>query len=174
MRTLDDVQTWRGLTMVDADGDKIGKIEAIYLDRQTGEPEWATVRTGLFGTRVSFVPIRDAEKTDDDTVRVPVQKEKVKEAPRIDADEELSPEEEQRLYEHYGRSDYGDWQGQDRTEGLDLPAEQGSGERFQRPEAGDAGSRPGAASDAPVLVGVRLRRYVIVVPGGGDDDSTRA
>ena len=47
MRTLDDVQTWRGLTMVDADGDKIGKIEAIYLDRQTGEPEWATDRTGL-------------------------------------------------------------------------------------------------------------------------------
>ena len=173
MPTLEDVKTWRGQDVVGPDGDKIGTLEDVYLDRQTGEPEWATVRTGLFGTRVSFVPIRDAEKTDDDAVRVPVQKEKVKDAPRIDADEELSTEEEQRLYEHYGRSDYGQWQGEDRTQDLDLPAEQSSGERFQRPEAGDAGSRPGAEGDAPVLVGVRLRRYVVVVPTPGDDASRR-
>ncbi len=49
MKTLDDVQTWRGLKVVDADGDKIGGIEDVYLDRHTGEPAWATVRTGLPG-----------------------------------------------------------------------------------------------------------------------------
>src|SRR5439155_2797405 len=57
MKTLEDVQTWRGMKVVDADGDKIGTIEDIYLDRQTGEPEWATVKTGIFGRKVSFVPI---------------------------------------------------------------------------------------------------------------------
>jgi hypothetical protein len=43
MRTLEEVHNWRGKTMVDADGHKIGSIEEIYVDRQTGEPEWAAV-----------------------------------------------------------------------------------------------------------------------------------
>jgi hypothetical protein len=51
MQTLQDVQTWRGMKMVDADGDKIGAIEDILLDRQTGEPAWAAVKTGLFGLK---------------------------------------------------------------------------------------------------------------------------
>ena len=57
--------------MVDADGHKIGSIEEIYVDRQTGEPDWAAVKTGLFGTKHSYVPIADAEPTDDDKIRVP-------------------------------------------------------------------------------------------------------
>ena len=57
------------------------------------QPEWITVRTGLFGTKESFVPIRDADLTDDG-VRVPVSKERVKDAPKIDTDGHLSPQEE--------------------------------------------------------------------------------
>jgi sporulation protein YlmC with PRC-barrel domain len=147
MRTLEDVQTWRGMKMVDPDGDKIGTIDEIYLDRQTGEPEWATVKTGLFGAKSSFVPIREAEVAGDDEIRVPFQKEQVKDAPNIEADGQLSPEEEQRLYEHYGRSDYGEWRGEDRTASLDLPEEREG--RFERPEE-------------PGVVGVRLRRVVVV------------
>src|SRR3954469_1029686 len=101
MRTLEDVQTWRGKKMVDADGDKIGTIEEIFFDRQTGEPEWATVKTGLFGMKSSFVPIRNADVTGEGEVRVPVQKEQVKDAPRIDADGALSPDQERQLWEHY-------------------------------------------------------------------------
>src|SRR3954447_26648356 len=115
MKTLQDVQTWQGQTAYDSDGDKIGKVEDIYLDRQSGEPEWATVKTGLFGTKVSFVPIGDADTTDGG-VRVPFTKDQVKDAPHFDADGELSPDEERRLYQHYGRSDY-EWSGEDRTEG---------------------------------------------------------
>jgi PRC-barrel domain len=162
MKTLDDVQTWRGLRMVDEDGDKIGTIQDIYLDRHTGEPAWATVKTGLFGMKVSFVPIRDAEKTDEGEVRVHVQKELVKDAPRIEAEGALSPEDERRLYEHYGRSDYDEWQGEDRTTDLDLPAETSG--RFGRPGAADADA-------APVLVGVRLRRYILIADGPADDES---
>src|SRR3954464_10212367 len=102
MKTLEDVQTWRGMTMVDADGDKIGTIEDIFLDRQTGEPAWAAVKTGLFGRKQTLVPIRDAELTEDNEVRVALQKEKVKDAPRIDAEGELTPEEERTLWKHYG------------------------------------------------------------------------
>jgi len=68
MSTLQDVEAWRGKKMVDADGDKIGTIEAVFLDRQTGQPAWAAVKTGLFGHKHTLVPIRDAQAADDDQV----------------------------------------------------------------------------------------------------------
>jgi uncharacterized protein (TIGR02271 family) len=119
MRTMQDIETWRGRTLVDRDGDKIGKIEDVYLDRNSGEPEWVAVKTGMFGSNVSFVPIRDASAEGDD-VRVQHEKDLVKDAPNVEADGQLSPEEERRLYQHYGRSDYDDWNdtSEDRTEGV--------------------------------------------------------
>jgi uncharacterized protein (TIGR02271 family) len=119
MATLQDVETWRGRTLVDSDGDKIGKIEDIYLDRSSGEPEWVAVKTGLFGSNVSFVPISDAAPAGDD-LRVAYSKDQVKDAPNVNPDGELSPEEERRLYQHYGRSDYDQWtsDSEDRTEGF--------------------------------------------------------
>jgi uncharacterized protein (TIGR02271 family) len=117
MATLQDIETWRGRTLVDRDGDKIGKIEDVYLDRSSGEPEWVAVKTGLFGSNVSFVPIHDASPAGDD-LRVAYEKDQVKDAPNVDPDGELSPEEERRLYQHYGRSDYDEWttDSEDRTE----------------------------------------------------------
>jgi uncharacterized protein (TIGR02271 family) len=90
-----------GHDVYDESGEKIGSAAEVYLDDETGQPEWVTVRTGLFGTKESFVPIRNADLTDDG-VRVPVSKTQVKDAPKIDADGHLSPEEEQELYRYYG------------------------------------------------------------------------
>jgi uncharacterized protein (TIGR02271 family) len=91
----------RGQEVHDRDGDKIGKLEEIYLDAETGQPEWALVNTGLFGTKSSFVPLRDA--TDDGgTLRVPYEKTQVKDAPSLDPDGELSQPQEAELYRHYG------------------------------------------------------------------------
>jgi uncharacterized protein (TIGR02271 family) len=90
-----------GQDVYDEAGEKIGSAAEVYLDDETGEPEWVTVRTGLFGTKESFVPIRNADLTDDG-VRVPVSKTQVKDAPKIDTDGHLSPEEEQELYRYYG------------------------------------------------------------------------
>jgi uncharacterized protein (TIGR02271 family) len=90
-----------GQDVYDESGEKIGSAAEVDLDDETGQPEWVTVRTGLFGTRESFVPIRDADLTDDG-VRVPVSKDRVKDAPKIDTDGHLSPQEEQELYRYYG------------------------------------------------------------------------
>jgi uncharacterized protein (TIGR02271 family) len=90
-----------GKDVYDQDGDKIGSASEVYLDDESGQPEWVTVRTGLFGTKESFVPIRDADLTDQG-VRVTVSKEKVKDAPKVDADGHLSPQEEEELYRYYG------------------------------------------------------------------------
>jgi hypothetical protein len=59
------------------------------------------VRTGLFGKKLTFVPIQDAEPSSGQ-VRVPFEKDQVKDAPRIDPDGELSQQEEATLYSHYG------------------------------------------------------------------------
>jgi sporulation protein YlmC with PRC-barrel domain len=90
-----------GRDVYDETGSKIGSASEVYLDDQTGQPEWVTVKTGLFGTKESFVPIRDADLTDDG-VRVRVSKDKVKDAPKIDTDGHLSPQEEEELYRYYG------------------------------------------------------------------------
>lgn len=90
-----------GRDVYDTSGEKIGSASEVYLDDETGQPEWATVRTGLFGTKESFVPIRNADLTDDG-LRVPVSKAQVKDAPQIDTDGHLSPQEEEELYRYYG------------------------------------------------------------------------
>jgi uncharacterized protein (TIGR02271 family) len=101
MPDLDTVRGWQGRTLVDRDGGRVGRIDAIYLDDQTGQPEWALVNTGLFGTKASFVPLAQATPADND-VRVPYDKQLVKDAPRVDPDQHLAEAEERQLWRHYG------------------------------------------------------------------------
>src|ERR687889_2601939 len=100
--TQQDISAIIGSNAVDNDGDKLGKVGQVYLDDQTGSPEWATVNTGLFGTHESFVPLADATVTGG-TLRVPYEKAKVKDAPRVSAEQgHLTPDEEAELYRYYG------------------------------------------------------------------------
>jgi uncharacterized protein (TIGR02271 family) len=101
MATKEDILSWRGQDLQGSDGEKLGKIEEIYLDTETREPEWALVTTGLFGTKQSFVPLREAS-TSGDSVSVPFDKATVKDAPTVDPDGRLSQQEESELYRHYG------------------------------------------------------------------------
>jgi hypothetical protein len=87
--------------MVDPAGGKIGTLSDIYLDDDTAQPEWATVTTGLFGTRQSFVPLTEAEDLGD-SVQVPYDRERVKNAPCMRAEGALSQDEEAALYRYYG------------------------------------------------------------------------
>ncbi len=59
------------------------------------------MQTGLFGTKETFVPVQGAEISGD---RVTLQYEKatVKDAPNVDEDGRLSPQEEEQLYRFYG------------------------------------------------------------------------
>jgi uncharacterized protein (TIGR02271 family) len=101
MATKEHILNWRGQALTDADGSKIGTIEEIYLDGDTGQPEWALVHTGLFGTKRNFVPLREASESDQG-VSAPYTKDQVTDAPSIDPDGQLSQQEEAALYRHYG------------------------------------------------------------------------
>jgi hypothetical protein len=101
MPTLQDVEGWKGRTVVDPDGDKVGTLEEFYLDRQSGDPTWAAIRTGLFGTHTSLAPLDGAALNGND-VRLGYAKSAVKDAPRPEVEGELTRDEERRLFDHYG------------------------------------------------------------------------
>jgi uncharacterized protein (TIGR02271 family) len=101
----EDLRTIIGATAYDNDGSKIGKVGQVYYDDDTDQPKWVTVHTGLFGTSESFVPLQGASVSGD-RVTVAYDKAKVKDAPHVGDDGHLSPQEEERLYEHYSL-DYG-------------------------------------------------------------------
>jgi uncharacterized protein (TIGR02271 family) len=156
MPDIETIRTWEGRAMVDRDGGRIGTIEAIYLDDQTGQPEWALVTTGLFGAKSSFVPLAQATQTGEE-VRVPYDKQLVKDAPRVDVDQHLSEAEERQLWRHYGL-DY-DRATRRRPSGRDAAGRDTSG-----PATDEAMTR----SEEELRVGtaerergrVRLRKYV--------------
>ena len=101
MISLEQARELAGRKMLGQGGEHLGKIEVLYADREDGEPTFAAVHTGMSGSKSTFVPLSAAEMQGQD-VLVPYDKELVKGAPHVDAEGELSPEEEQRLYSHYG------------------------------------------------------------------------
>ncbi len=111
MITREQIETVLDHPVHDARGDKIGDARHVFFDDVTGEPEWVSVRTGLFGTSESFVPIHDAALVEDH-LEVPYAKDQVKDAPNVDIDAggHLSEQEEQRLYQYYGIDWDASWQ----------------------------------------------------------------
>ena len=106
MTQTQDILSYRGQSLVGSDGENLGTVEEIYLDQETQRPEWALVATGLFGTKQSFVPIQQVNRSEQG-LQVPFDKATVKDAPKIDPDGQLSQPEEAELYRHYG-IDYGE------------------------------------------------------------------
>jgi stress response protein YsnF/sporulation protein YlmC with PRC-barrel domain len=90
-----------GSDLHDREGAKIGPIEDVYFDEQTGKPEWFAVSTGFFGSKHGFVPIQGTTDTNN-TLTSAFTKDQVKKAPHVEADGKLSQEEEAELYKHYG------------------------------------------------------------------------
>ena len=89
-------------TAFDKNGDKVGKIGQLFVDSNSGEPTFVAVNTGLFGRNSSLVPLAGA-KLNNEELHVAHTKDEISDAPNIsDTDEGLEPEEEERLYKHYG------------------------------------------------------------------------
>jgi sporulation protein YlmC with PRC-barrel domain len=156
---IDTLLRFRGRDVVDSEGSKIGTLDEIYLDDSTGEPEWALINTGLFGTRSNFAPLAQAKQHGDDLL-LPYAKDKVKDAPGVDSGQHLDPDQEAELYRYYELSSTGTSEA--RTEsGTDTVGHDTSG-----PTTDDSMTR----SEEEVRVGktqrdagpVRLRKYVVL------------
>jgi uncharacterized protein (TIGR02271 family) len=153
---MTEAYDWKGRKVIDSDGDKVGKVEEIYEDTGSGQPEWALVDTGLFGGKSNFVPLAGARPSGEE-VQLDFTKDQIKDAPGIDADGALSHQEEHDLYEHYGLT-YSEPSG-DAGDGSSV------GRDTSGPTTDDAMTR----SEEEVSVGtrqresgrVRLRKYVV-------------
>src|SRR4029450_2303888 len=159
MPDIDTVQSWQGRTMVDPAGDKLGTIDAIYLDDETGQPEWATVTSGLFTAKTAFVPLAQARDTGD-SVQVSYDKQQVKNAPTLQADGQLSQDEEAELYRHYGL-DYSE-----HRSNSGLPAGTADDPPEHHVRRGPGGPPPGAPEPRGAR-GPRARKYAPPEPRRG-------
>ncbi len=102
MYTQEEVRNLTGATAYDQAGQKIGQVATIYQDKATGEAEWLTVRTGLFGMKETFVPLALGRVRSESEVEFATDKDTITTAPKIDPDGELSEAEEEQLFSHYG------------------------------------------------------------------------
>jgi uncharacterized protein (TIGR02271 family) len=155
---------FQGRAVIDADGEKIGKVDELYYDQEGGQPEWALVNTGLFGTKKTFVPLAGARPSGED-VQVSVTKAQVKDAPQVDTDEELSEAEERELFEHYGVP----YTPEGSTTAQGAPAQGGQATGTQSQGRGRGGDDAMTRSEEELRVGTqsrergraRLRKYVV-------------
>ncbi|HEX8304032.1 MAG TPA: PRC and DUF2382 domain-containing protein [Jatrophihabitans sp.] len=169
MMAPEQLQSMIGKNAVDTSGDKIGRIGQIYLDDTTGDPQWVTVSTGLFGTKESFAPLYGSS-SDGDNLVLAVSKAMVKDAPNVENDGHLEESEVQALYQYYsgymgttGTQDYVD---EGTTGRQDLTGDAGVvGHDTSGPTTDDAMTR----SEERVRVGTqnveagraRLRKYIV-------------
>jgi stress response protein YsnF len=141
---------WRGHTVVDAGGEKIGKLKEIYLD-QDERPAWGSVHTGLFGLRETLVPLTEA-RPEGGELRVPFEGDHVKAAPNVDPEVQLTPEQEDELYRHYGMAGEREGIVAGEQEGAVAARERAAGE-----QEGAVAAREGAAGEQEGAVAARER-----------------
>jgi hypothetical protein len=97
-----DIREWRRHDVVDAQGHKIGELEAVYVDTVTDLPSFGTVKVGLpTRHRLVFVPL-DHATVGPGYVKVTYDKKQVRDAPSIGIDGELPADDEEAVFKHYG------------------------------------------------------------------------
>jgi uncharacterized protein YrrD len=101
MAIVENISQWRGKAMLDRDGEKVGKLQDVYVDTETDEPVFGSVKEGVLSKHLTFVPLEDASASPDG-LTLAVSKKEIKTAPNIDQDGELDQPGENALYDHYG------------------------------------------------------------------------
>jgi uncharacterized protein (TIGR02271 family) len=117
--TQDPAQIF-GYEVTDASGNKIGKVDNVWVDDATSELEFVGVKTGWLMGKTHVIPVANAQVSDG-TIEVPFDQDQIKNAPSFSGDDELSPEQEDEIYSYYG-------EGRSTSESPSgLPADAGTG-----------------------------------------------
>jgi uncharacterized protein (TIGR02271 family) len=150
---------------VDASGGKIGKVGQVYVDDRTGQPDWVTVKTGLFGTKESFVPLA-AARLERDRLVVGVTKDQVSGAPQADDDGHISERDEVEIYRYYGLSGAEDGSAGYETGAAGVAGhDRSAGHDTSGPNTDDAMTRAEerlvAGTQTTETGRARLRKYVV-------------
>jgi hypothetical protein len=137
----------QGTDVIDRDGEKIGAVEDVYYDEDTGRAEWIGIGTGLFGLKRRVVPV-DGAQLEDGALRVPYAKDQVKDSPGVD-DDEIDADAERELYAHYGVAT---------SHGLATDVRVGAPRADGLPDSDEEAAREGEVGASPGDVGLRPPR----------------
>ena len=175
-RGTETLQRYEGYTVYDRDGDKIGKVDDLFVDEHD-QPEYIGVKMGFLGTRSTLIPWEIATVDENDRrIEVSVDKAQAKEGPSFDDDEEITPDYEERVYSHYGlqrahtggeRGEYGDYYGDEQRGRVEHDRDRRDDDelRVQRSEEElRAGTREREAGALDVRKRVRTDREQVRVP----------
>lgn len=88
-------------TAYDKSGEKLGDVNEVFVDDQSGQPTFVEVNHGLFGMNSSLVPLRGHDFSGDD-LKLGFSKDRIKDAPEFDSDKPLTPEAQSDIFKHYG------------------------------------------------------------------------
>jgi hypothetical protein len=99
--TTDQTDRVQGKTAYDSTGQRIGDIARVFLDRETNEPTWITVRDGR--SKEAVVPLAGS-RLGPDGLSVAVRKDAISSAPAIDVGGDLDNEVVAQLTRHYDTS----------------------------------------------------------------------
>ena len=109
-----------GYDVTDASGNKIGKVDNVWVDDATNELEFVGVKTGWLMGKTHVIPVANAQISNG-SIQVPFDEDQIKNAPSFSGDDELSPEQEDEIYSYYG-------EGRSTAESPSgLPASEGTG-----------------------------------------------
>lgn len=145
-----DIKDLFKATAYDNAGDKLGSVKEIFVDDQSGQPTFVEVNHGLFGMNSSLVPMR-GHKFDGENLNLAFAKDRVKDAPDFDADQALTPEQQNEIYRHYGLDNV-----EDTTRYGDTAGQHGAGEErstLERHEAADDTVANGAGAAGAGVAG---------------------
>lgn len=171
--TIERLGELRGSPVYDSAGEKIGKVDEIYYDMETRQPEWLGLGTGFFGNKRLLAPIAGAEERDGN-LYLRYSKEQVKDSPAIESDE-IEPGYESSLYSYYGidhSTRHSDTVLPDEAPGAtpaarETPRAAEGGSVTRKEEELRVGTRPVEAGR------VRLRKWVETEPVEADVELTR-
>ncbi len=90
-----------GCEVTDSNGNKIGKVDGVWVDDATNDLEFIGVKIGMLMGKTHIIPVTQGQ-TGSGTISVPYDESKIKDAPSFGADDELSPADEDRIYTYYG------------------------------------------------------------------------
>lgn len=158
MSDIANLGEWRGQEVVDSEGERIGKLEEVYFERGSREPGFGSVKTGLFGRRLSIFPLSEAT-IGRDYIRIPYRKDEVKDAPNVEPDGQLTGAEELNLFRHFG---------------LDEPDSAGDDSRLVRYQTEDAANAEVAEAEAAAAAAARARQTGAEPPAGAAEREPQA
>src|SRR5918992_2415858 len=95
-------EKYEGYTVYDNQGSKIGKVDDLFVDEKDHE-EYIGVKMGFLGMKSTLIPMEVTRVNESDrTIEVSESKDRVKDAPSFDDDEDVTAEYEERIRSHFG------------------------------------------------------------------------